>query len=75
MYYGDDTLSSMMRHTKHVSDFLEDYEDLYILVEDGEEDPYGEDFEEERDQPIAPLGPTSEEAQEGDRPPVFHIRS
>ena len=75
MYYGDETLSSMMAHTKHISDFLSDYEDLYVLVEDVEEAPYGEDFEEERDQPIAPIAPASEEAEEGDRAPVFHFRS
>ena len=45
VYYGDETIVSLMSHTKYISKFFEDYEDLYVLVR--EEDDYTDEDEED----------------------------
>ena len=37
VYYGDETIVSLMTHTKYISEFFEDYEDLYVLVRDADD--------------------------------------
>jgi len=39
MYYGDETLKFLMSHTNSLLDLLEDYNDVYTLVEFQEDEP------------------------------------
>ena len=51
MYYGDETLKSLISHTVSLSELLEDYEDIYSitepLLEEDEEEIYGEQIDAE----------------------------
>ena len=42
MYYGDETLKNLLAHTNHLSQELEEYEDVYSLI------PFADDYEEEQ---------------------------
>ena len=37
MFYGDETLQHLIRHTKSLYDLLEDFEDVYAIAEPPEE--------------------------------------
>lgn len=50
MYYGDETMQFLIKHTKSLLDVLEDYSDIYLMtepIEVGEEDEESYDDEEE----------------------------
>lgn len=50
MYYGDETMAFLIKHTKSLLDVLEDYSDIYLMtepIEVGEEDEESYDDEEE----------------------------
>ena len=50
MYYGDETMEFLIKHTKSLLDVLEDYSDIYLMtepIEVGEEDEESYDDEEE----------------------------
>ena len=51
MFYGDETLKSLISHTVSLSELLEDYEDIYSitepLLEEDEEEIYGEQIDAE----------------------------
>ena len=50
MYYGDETMQFLIKHTKSLLDVLEDYSDIYLMtepIEVGEEDEQSYDDEEE----------------------------
>ena len=38
MFYGDETLQHLIRHTKSLYDLLEDFEDIYAIAEPPEEE-------------------------------------
>jgi len=50
MYYGDETMQFLIKHTKSLLKVLEDYSDIYLMtepIEVGEEDEESYDDEEE----------------------------
>jgi len=50
MYYGDETMQFLIKHTRSLLDVLEDYSDIYLMtepIEVGEEDEESYDDEEE----------------------------
>ena len=50
MYYGDETMQFLIKHTKSLLTVLEDYSDIYLMtepIEVGEEDEESYDDEEE----------------------------
>ena len=50
MYYGDETMKFLIKHTKSLLDVLEDYSDIYLMTEPialDEEDEESYDDEEE----------------------------
>ena len=50
MYYGDETMKFLIKHTRSLLDVLEDYSDIYLMtepIEVGEEDEESYDYEEE----------------------------
>lgn len=54
MYYGDETMQFLIKHTKSLLDVLEDYSDIYLMtepIEVGEEDEESYDDEEETGPP------------------------
>jgi hypothetical protein len=56
MYYGDETMQFLIKHTKSLLDVLEDYSDIYLMtepIEVGEEDEESYDDEEETGPNIA----------------------
>ena len=42
-FYGDPTLEALLRHSLEVVEILEDFEDIYTLVEDQEEEAEDEE--------------------------------
>jgi len=38
MYYGDETLGSLIKHSKQIIEDIKEFEDIYILTNDGLED-------------------------------------
>ena len=55
MYYGDETMQFLIKHTKSLLDVLEDYSDIYLMtepIEVGEEDEESYDDEETRPQAV-----------------------
>ena len=38
MYYGDETLGSLIKHSKQVIEDIKEFEDIYTLTNDGLED-------------------------------------
>ena len=54
MYYGDETMKFLIKHTKSLLNVLEDYSDIYLMtepIEVGEEDEESYDYEEETGPP------------------------
>jgi len=54
MYYGDETMKFLIKHTRSLLDVLEDYSDIYLMtepIEVGEEDEESYDDEEETGPP------------------------
>ena len=54
MYYGDETMQFLIKHTKSLLDVLEDYSDIYLMtepIEVGEEDEESYDDEEKTGPP------------------------
>ena len=54
MYYGDETMQFLIKHTKSLLDVLEDYSDIYLMtepIEVGEEDEESYDDQEEETRP------------------------
>ena len=54
MYYGDETMKFLIKHTKSLLDVLEDYSDIYLMTEPialDEEDEESYDDEEETGPP------------------------
>ena len=50
MYYGDETMQFLIKHTRSLLDVLEDYSDIYLMtepIEVGEEEEESYDDEEE----------------------------
>ena len=50
MYYGDETMKFLIKHTRSLLDVLEDYSDIYLMtepIEVGEEDEESYDDQEE----------------------------
>jgi len=50
MYYGDETMQFLIKHTRSLLDVLEDYSDIYLMtepIEVGEEDEESYDDQEE----------------------------
>ena len=50
MYYGDETMQFLIKHTRSLLEVLEDYSDIYLMtepIEVGEEDEESYDNEEE----------------------------
>tara|TARA_Y100000034_G_scaffold85292_1_gene102304 strand:- start:673 stop:990 length:318 start_codon:yes stop_codon:yes gene_type:complete len=46
-FYGDETLAALIEHMKLVVEAIEEYESIYTLTEEGEEEPYAAEEEEE----------------------------
>jgi hypothetical protein len=46
LYYGDETMKSLLDHSKSVRDFIERFNDIYSLTE---EEETGEEFENEEE--------------------------
>ena len=38
MYYGDETLGSLIKHSKQIIEDIKEFEDIYILTNDGLEE-------------------------------------
>ena len=56
MYYGDETMQFLIKHTKSLLTVLEDYSDIYLMtepIEVGEEDEESYDDDEEETRPPA----------------------
>jgi len=56
MYYGDETMQFLIKHTRSLLDVLEDYSDIYLMtepIEVGEEDEESYDDQEEETRPQA----------------------
>lgn len=47
MYYGDQTLKELIRHTKYVIESLDSYKEIYVLSYDTQEDEVVAEIEEE----------------------------
>ena len=55
MYYGDETMQFLIKHTRSLLEVLEDYSDIYLMtepIEVGEEDEESYDDEETRPQAV-----------------------
>ena len=56
MYYGDETMKFLIKHTKSLLDVLEDYSDIYLMTEpialDEEDEESYDDEEETRPPPV-----------------------
>ena len=56
MYYGDETMQFLIKHTRSLLTVLEDYSDIYLMtepIEVGEEDEESYDDQEEETRPQA----------------------
>ena len=54
-FYGDETLGGLLKHSVAVSEVLDDFEDIYMLVDDeedeeDEEDENDDEYEEDADE-------------------------
>jgi len=59
MYYGDETLKNLLAHTNHLSQELEEYEDVYNLIPfANDEEELTEDENEPEDEEFEDDGPT-----------------
>ena len=47
LYYGDETIKGLVRHTQMVLEVLSDFEEIYALTDDEEAEEPGEEEEEE----------------------------
>ena len=56
MYYGDETMKFLIKHTRSLLDVLEDYSDIYLMTEpialDEEDEESYDDEEETRPTPV-----------------------
>ena len=56
MYYGDETMKFLIKHTRSLLDVLEDYSDIYLMTEpialDEEDEESYDDEEETRPPPV-----------------------
>ena len=76
MFYGDETLGSLIRHSREYSETLSEFEEIYTLSPDDEENQeeiYADD-EEYREERIDeyPTGTEEEEKKKTNKKIVFH---
>ena len=75
MFYGDDTLGGLIDHVGEYSETLADFEEIYTLLDEDEEENLEETDvydDERRNEGGETAGATQEEAQKTNKKIVFH---
>ena len=75
MFYGDETLSNLIRHVGDYSETLADFEEIYTLLDEDEEENLEETDvydDERRNEGGETAGATQEEAQKTNKKTVFY---
>ena len=75
MFYGDETLSGLIRHVGDYSETLSDFEEIYTLLDEDEEENLEEtdDYDDERrNEGGEATSTTQEEAQKTNKKTIFY---
>tara|TARA_A100001015_G_C15026768_1_gene730937 strand:+ start:716 stop:1009 length:294 start_codon:yes stop_codon:yes gene_type:complete len=72
LYYGDETIKGLVKHTQMILEVLSDFEEIYVLTDNDEEETEEIEEEEDLEGDTAAEPPKEEEAPQVQRKAVFH---